>query len=160
MWIYITVASVVVVTAAWFAVVSVSTRLRYTPEQVVFDIDKATDYVADNLPEAIAGRLSYQDVELLIKWELTYLRQRGIASYGSVDSIAEEASQSIDTVFAHEDELVDELYAQAVGKGLEIDAVDIVSVTELVNQYLVMLGAIGGLIDTSKFGELDRKSVV
>ncbi|HJM29400.1 MAG: hypothetical protein QF596_05945 [Acidimicrobiales bacterium] len=157
MWIYITVASVVVVTAAWFAVVSVSTRLRYTPEQVVFDIDKATDYVADNLPEAIAGRLSYQDVELLIKWELTYLRQRGIASYGSVDSIAEEASQSIDTVFAHEDELVDELYAQAVGKGLEIDAVDIVSVTELVNQYLVMLGAIGGLIDTSKFGELETE---
>jgi len=157
MWIYITVASVVVVTAAWFAVVSVSTRLRYTPEQVVFDIDKATDYVADNLPEVIAGRLSYQDVELLIKWELTYLRQRGIASYGSVDSIAEEASQSIDTVFAHEDELVDELYAQAVGKGLEIDAVDIVSVTELVNQYLVMLGAIGGLIDTSKFGELETE---
>ncbi len=157
MWIYITVASVVVVTASWFAVVSVSTRLRYTPEQVVFDIDKATDYVADNLPEAIAGRLSYQDVELLIKWELTYLRQRGIASYGSVDSIAEEASQSIDTVFAHEDELVDELYAQAVGKGLEIDAVDIVSVTELVNQYLVMLGAIGGLIDTSKFGELETE---
>jgi len=155
MWIYISVASVVVIAAAWFAIVSVSSRLRYTPEQVIFDIDKATDYVADNLPEAITGRLSYRDVELLIKWELTYLRQRGIASYGSVDDLAEKASQSVDTVFAHEDELVDQLYAQAKEKNLEIDAVDIVCVTELVNQYLVTIGAIGSPIDRTKFGEIE-----
>jgi hypothetical protein len=155
MWIYISVASVVVITAAWFAIVSVSAKLRYTPEQVVFDIDKATDYVADNLPEAITGRLSYQDVELLIKWELTYFRQRGIATYGSVDFLAEKASQSVETVFAHEDELVDQLYAQATENNLEIDTVDIVCVTELVNQYLVKVGAIGSTVDGTKFGEIE-----
>ncbi len=155
MWIYISVASVVVITAAWFAIVSVSAKLRYTPEQVVFDIDKATDYVADNLPEAITGRLSYQDVELLIKWELTYFRQRGIATYGSVDFLAEKASQSVETVFAHEDELVDQLYAQATENNLEIDTVDIVCVTELVNQYLVKVGAIGSTVDGTTFGEIE-----
>ena len=155
MWIYISVASVVVIAAAWFAIVSVSANLRYTPEQVIFDIDKATDYVADNLPEAITGRLSYQDVELLIKWELTYFRQRGIATYGSVDFLAEEASRSIETVFAHEDELVDQLYAQAIENNLEIEAVDIVCVTELVNQYLVTVGAIGFAVDETKFGEIE-----
>ena len=155
MWIYISVASVVVITAAWFAIVSVSANLRSTPEKVVFDIDKATDFVADNLPEAITGRLFYQDVELLIKWELTYFRQRGIATYGSVDFLAEKASQSVETVFAHEDELVDQLYAQAIENNLEIDAVDIVCVTELVNQYLVKIGAIGSAVDGTKFGEIE-----
>ncbi len=155
MWIYISVASVVVITAAWFAIVSVSANLRHTPEKVVFDIDKATDFVADNLPEAITGKLSYQDVELLIKWELTYFRQRGIATYGSVDFLAEKASQSVETVFAHEDELVDQLYAQATENNLEIDAVDIVCVTELVNQYLVKVGAIGSAVDGTKFGEIE-----
>jgi len=155
MWIYISVASVVVITAAWFAIVSVSANLRHTPEKVIFDIDKATDFVADNLPEAITGKLSYQDVELLIKWELTYFRQRGIATYGSVDFLAEKASQSVETVFAHEDELVDQLYAQATENNLEIEAVDIVCVTELVNQYLVKVGAIGSAVDGTKFGELE-----
>ena len=155
MWIYISVASVVVITAAWFAIVSVSANLRHTPEKVIFDIDKATDFVADNLPEAITGKLSYQDVELLIKWELTYFRQRGIATYGSVDFLAEKASQSVETVFAHEDELVDQLYAQATENNLEIEAVDIVCVTELVNQYLVKVGAIGSAVEGTKFGELE-----
>ena len=155
MWIYISVASVVVITAAWFAIVSVSANLRHTPEKVIFDIDKATDFVADNLPEAITGKLSYQDVELLIKWELTYFRQRGIVTYGSVDFLAEKASQSVETVFAHEDELVDQLYAQATENNLEIEAVDIVCVTELVNQYLVKVGAIGSAVEGTKFGELE-----
>ena len=157
MWIYIAVATVVIVVAAWFVVITVSSKLRYTPEKVVFDIDKATEYVADNLPPAITGKLSYADVELLIKWELTYLRQRGVASYGSIDFLAEKASESIATVFAHEDELVDQLFSQAIKRNLDIDKVDIVCVTELVNQYLVKLGAIGELVDYSKFGELETK---
>ena len=93
MWIYIAVATVVIVVAAWFVVITVSSKLRYTPEKVVFDIDKATEYVADNLPPAITGKLSYADVELLIKWELTYLRQRGVASYGSIDFLAEKPAK-------------------------------------------------------------------
>ena len=157
MWIYIAVATVVIVVAAWFVVITVSSKLRYTPEKVVFDIDKATEYVADNLPPAITGKLSYADVELLIKWELTYLRQRGVSSYGSIDFLAEKASESIATVFAHEDELVDQLFSQAIKRNLDIDTVDIVCVTELVNQYLVKLGAIGELVDYSKFGELETK---
>ena len=157
MWIYIAVATVVIVVAAWFVVITVSSKLRYTPEKVVFDIDKATEYVADNLPPAITGKLSYADVELLIKWELTYLRQRGVASYGSIDFLAEKASESIATVFAHEDELVDQLFSQAIKRNLDIDTVDIVCVTELVNKYLVKLGAIGELVDYSKFGELETK---
>ena len=45
MWPYIVIASIIVLIPSWFAVVMVSARLRNTPEQIVFDIDKATDYV-------------------------------------------------------------------------------------------------------------------
>ena len=71
MWPYIVIASIIVLIPSWFAVVMVSARLRNTPEQIVFDIDKATDYVADNLPEEITRKISYLDVETLIKLELT-----------------------------------------------------------------------------------------
>tara|TARA_B100000029_G_scaffold459310_1_gene489337 strand:+ start:453 stop:929 length:477 start_codon:yes stop_codon:yes gene_type:complete len=157
MWIYIAIAVVIVVSAAWFTIVTVSARLRNTPENIEFDIDRATEYVADNLPDVITGRLSYQDVELLIKWELTYFRQRGIASYGSVDLLAERAAKSIDTVFAHEDELVDLLYSRALRENLDIDAVDIVCVTNLVNEYLRKLGVVGELIQYSPFGEIENE---
>ncbi len=157
MWIYIAIAVVIVITAAWFTIVTVSARLRNTPENIEFDIDRATEYVADNLPDVITGRLSYQDVELLIKWELTYFRQRGIASYGSVDLLAERAAKSIDTVFAHEDELVDLLYSRALRENLDIDAVDIVCVTNLVNEYLRKLGVVGELIQYSPFGEIENE---
>ena len=120
MWVYVIVALLVVLISGWFAIVMVSARLRSTPEQIVFDIDRATDYVADNLPEEITRKITYIDVELLIKWELTYLRQRGIATYGSVDFLAEKASKTIDIVFTHEDELVDQLLKQAQEKNLDL----------------------------------------
>lgn len=155
MWVYIIIASVLVLIPAWLAVVLVSARLRNTPEQIVFDIDKATDYVADNLPEEITRKISYLDVETLIKLELTYLRQRGIASYGSVDFLAEKASKTIDTVLAHEDELVDQLLRRAHEKNLDINALDIVCVTNLVNEYLARLGVVGEEISEFTFGEIE-----
>ena len=156
MWVFVLVASLVVLISGWFAIVMVSARLRSTPEQIVFDIDRATDYVADHLPEEITRKITYVDVELLIKWELTYLRQRGIASYGSVDFLAEKASKTIDTVFAHEDELVDQLLKQAKEKNLDLDALDIVCVTNLVNEYLMKLGVVGDEVADDKFGEIEN----
>jgi hypothetical protein len=155
MWIYIIIASILVLIPAWLAVVLVSARLRNTPEQIVFDIDKATDYVADNLPEEITRKISYLDVETLIKLELIYLRQRGIASYGSVDFLAEKASKTIDTVLAHEDELVDQLLRRAHQKNLDINALDIVCVTNLVNEYLAKLGVVGEEVSEFTFGEIE-----
>ena len=156
MWVYVIVASLVVLISGWFAIVMVSARLRSTPEQIVFDIDRATDYVADHLPEEITRKITYIDVELLIKWELTYLRQRGIASYGIVDFLAEKASKTIDIVFAHEDELVDQLLKQAQEKNLDLDALDIVCVTNLVNEYLMKLGVVGDEAAEDNFGEIEN----
>ena len=143
MWVYLTIAMVTVVAFAWFAVVLVSARLRQTPELTFLDIEAATEFVAENLPEEITMRLSHDDVRLLIRWELTYLRKRGIASYGDVDSVAEAAARNTEAVIADEDELVDELVRRSAKNQMNLQVIDIVCVTDLVNEYMRGIGVIG-----------------
>ncbi len=143
-WVFAAVGAVLVVLVAWFAVTLVTTRLNATPAMAVFDIEEATEYVAENLPDRVAARLSHDDVRLLLRWELTYWRERGVASYGGVDHAAEDAARRGRSVVADEDELVDELLARAREDGLDCDAVDIVCVTDLAADYLAAIGAIGG----------------
>ncbi len=146
-WVFAAVGAVLVVLVAWFAVTLVTTRLNATPAMAVFDIEEATEYVAENLPDRVAARLSHDDVRLLLRWELTYWRERGVASYGGVDHAAEDAARRGRSVVADEDELVDELLARAREDGLDCDAVDIVCVTDLAADYLAAIGAIGGPVD-------------
>ena len=148
-WIFIAVAAVLVVATAWFAVNLVSARLSATPAMAVFDIEEATDYIADNLPDRVAGRLSHDDVRLLLRWELTYFRERGVATFGGVDHAAEDAARRGRAVVAHEDGVLDELLARAHEEGLDVDAVDVVCVTDLPSDYLVAIGAVGEAVDVS-----------
>ena len=85
-------------------------------------------------------RLSHDDVRLLIRWELTYLRKRGIASYGDVDHVAETAARNTDVVIADEDELVDELVHRSAKNQMNLQVIDIICVTDLVNEYMRGIG--------------------
>lgn len=148
-WVFVVVAAGLVAAIAWFAVNLVTARLGATPAMAVFDIEEATAYIADHLPDRVAGRLSHDDVRLLLRWEITYLRERGVASFGGVDHAAENAMRENRVVIADEDAVVDELLERARDEGLDIDAVDIVCVTDLTNDYLVAIGAIGAPVDTT-----------
>ncbi len=147
LWVFVAIGALVVALIAWVAVTLVTTRLNATPSMAVFDIEEATTYVSEHLPDRVAGRLSHDDVRLLLRWQVTYLRERGVASYGGVDHAAEDAASRGRSVVADEDELVDELLARAREDGLDCDAVDIVCVTDLTADYLVAIGAIGGPVD-------------
>jgi hypothetical protein len=147
MWVLLAVAAVLVVVIAWFSIAMVSARLDATPSMAIFDIEAATIYVADNLPSAVSAKLSHDDVRLLLRYEVTYLRERGVASFGNVDELAEFAASRNRPVVADEDELVDELLGRAGAEGLDIDAVDVVCVTDLVADYLVSIGAVGEAVD-------------
>ena len=151
-WVFVGVASVLVLVTAWFAVTLVTTKLNNTPARAVFDIEEATDYIAEHLPDRVAGRLSHDDVRLLLRWELTYFRERGVATFGGVDHAAERAARRNEAVVADEDSVVDELLARARDEGLDIDAVDVVCVTDLASDYLIASGAVGDQVYVS--GEL------
>ena len=66
MWVYISIASVTVITLAWFFVVMVSARLRQTPAQTVLDIEEAVEFIADNLPKEVSMRVTHDEVRLLL----------------------------------------------------------------------------------------------
>ena len=146
MWVYISIASVTVITLAWFFVVMVSARLRQTPAQTMLDIEEAVEFIADNLPKEISMRVTHDEVRLLLRWQITYFRKRGVASYGSIDTEAEAAELRNKTVIAHKHDLVDEYIRLSKKSGLELDAVDIVCVVDLGIQFLRNIGAIGNQI--------------
>ena len=164
-WVFIVVGAALIVFIAWFAITLVTTRLNATPTLAVFDIEEATTFIAENLPQRVQNHLSHDDVRLLLRWELTYFRERGVASFGGVDHAAERAAQQGRSVVADEDDIVDELVTRAREAGLDVDAVDVVCVTDLANDYLVAIGAVGIEVDldaqtplegSDAVGELDR----
>ena len=146
MWVYVSIATVTVVTLAWFSIVLVSARLRQTPAQTILDIEKAVEFIDENLPEESAMRVTHDEVRLLLRWQITYFRKRGIASYGDIDMEAEAAASRNKTVVAHEDDLVDELVRRSQESNLGLEVIDIVCVTDLSNQYMKGIGAIGDQI--------------
>ena len=163
-WVFIVIGAALVLFIAWFAVSLVTARLNATPALAVFDIEEATNYIADNLPQRVQNHLSHDDVRLLLRWEITYFRERGVASFGGVDHAAERAAKQGESVVADEDDIVDELVSRAREEGLDVDAVDVVCVTDLTNDYLVAIGAVGMEVDmdavaplepTEMAGELD-----
>lgn len=143
-------AAVMVVAIAFVAVGQETVNLADSPRRAFFDIDEATNFVADRLPEPVAARLSYADVELLVRWHLTYFRERGIASFGGIDHAAQEAAQAGVVVVADEDEAVDELLARAQASIDDCTAEDVVCVTDLTNAYLVEIGAVGRPVEAEE----------
>lgn len=159
-WIFIAVGAFLILLVAWFAITLVTTKLNATPSRATFDIEEATDYIAENLPDRVAAHLSHDDVRVLLRWEVTYFRERGIASFGGIDHAAERAARRAQSVIADEESIVDELLARAGEEGLDCDAVDIVCVTDLTTDYLVAIGAIAEAVDMTAIepgamGELD-----
>ncbi len=149
MWVLFVVVAVLTVGVAWFAVTLVTAKLNATPAMAIFDIEEATEYVAENLPTRVASHLSHDDVRLLLRWEITYFRERGVASFGGVDHAAQQAARKAQSVVADEDAIVDDLLSRARDEGLECDAVDIVCVTDLTSDYLVAIGAVGQAVDVA-----------
>ena len=128
---------------AWFSIVLVSARLRQTPTQTMLDLEKAVEYVAENLPEEITMRVTHDEVRLLLRWQITYFRKKGVASYGDIDIEAEMAALRNNVIVTHEDDLVDELIRRSEHSKLDIEVVDIVCITDLANKYMKEIGAIG-----------------
>jgi hypothetical protein len=148
-WVFIAAGTVAVLAIAWFAVSMVTARLAATPSVAVFDIEEATARLADQLPDRVTSRLSHDDVRVLLRWQLTYFRERGVASYGGVDRAAERAARMNRAVVADEDDMVDEMLRRCRNEGIDADEVDIVCVVDSTVDYLVAIGAIGAPVDLS-----------
>jgi hypothetical protein len=146
----IAVAVVAVVAIALGAVGSVSRELSNTPAPVVLDLIHEVDWIADQLPDEVAARLSEDELKQVLYWHLEYVGYQGatedpdlVADFSEVGVELPE----VDIAVARLDDATDYVIERALGTGDEIGSVDAVVVLDLHVQYLELLGALGPEVD-------------
>jgi hypothetical protein len=77
---YVVLAVAVVFFIAAILVGREARRLDAEPPRAVFDLDEATEWVANHLPFEVSAVLSYTDVRRILEWNLEFLRTRGMAT--------------------------------------------------------------------------------
>ena len=77
---YVVLAVAVVFFIAAVLIGREARRLDAEPARAVFDIDEATEWVANHLPFEVSAVLSYADVRQIIEWNLEFLRARGMTT--------------------------------------------------------------------------------
>jgi hypothetical protein len=75
---YIVIAVAVVFGIAAVLVGREARRLDASPPRAVFDIDEATEWVANHLPFEVSAVLTYADVRQILEWNLEFLRSKGM----------------------------------------------------------------------------------
>ena len=120
-------------------------RLDAVAPRVVYQIEQAVRFVADRLPEGTQARLTFDEVENLLREHLNWMAATGLQPEKPVDQV-----QNIsEPVVVDEDTLTAHLLARASGRGIEIiDDVDIVHVVEAHLAYFAAIGAVGPHADS------------
>ncbi len=122
---FVVLTAVAVVAVAVLALRRADAFLGGREPSVLFEVDEAIEFVATSLPQDIAARLSYEDVEALLGWHLVHLAGRE----GEID-IADEL-------------VVADLTARAEAEGRGIGADDVRAVLAAEGEYLAAIGALG-----------------
>jgi hypothetical protein len=146
-WIFVVVAAVVVFAIAAAAVGTEAFRLGHRPPPTIFDLDEAVAYVADHLPTDAQGRLSYDEVRVLVLAELEHLRAQGILGLAGEDPLI---SQSVaisgngeKPVVVADDDAVAVVLGRAEEEGIEVDDHDVYLVVSTLHAHLAEIGAVG-----------------
>ena len=122
----------IVITAAIVFVIAAvligreTSRLSTSAPRPVYDIDEAVVWIADRLPEDIAGQLSHADVRQIIHWSMNHLRVL-----------------ALDDRTAEEEETFGYVVDQAAEAGKEWTATEIKAVLDGQAEYLTVIGAAG-----------------
>jgi hypothetical protein len=130
----------VVALAVVFAIAAVvvgreARRLDAQPPRATFDLDEATEWVANHVPFEVSAVLSYDDVRRILEWNLDFLRARGLSSDGA--AIAE------DEVVVERPEIISAILVRAGDLGLAYDEDQVEAVLDAQFGYFDAIGAIG-----------------
>jgi hypothetical protein len=121
---FVAVAAVLVVAIAWYALRRADAALAGREPWVLFEVDEAVEFVASALPDDVSARLSYEDVEALLGWQLVHLAGR----QGEVDIAG--------------DEVVADLVRRSRAEDRDIDESDVRAVLDAEAAYLAAVGAL------------------
>lgn len=140
LWLFIVGSAICVFLIAALTIGREARRLDAVAPRAVYEIEQATAYVAEKLPEATQSRLTYDELSKLLFMHLNWLHSKGLLPEGVVDR-----RQDIDEeVVISEETLVGYLLGEADRAGVVIlDDVDVVVVTDVHLQYFAAIGAVG-----------------
>ena len=130
--VFFVIALVVIVAIALVAVGGVTARLARTAQPAVFDLEEAVGYIADVLPEDVAGRLTHDDVRWILRADVDLLEE------ASDDDVPDAPIEVVD-----EDHAVARILHRADREDRDLLDEDVVAVLDARTGYLEQIGAIG-----------------
>lgn len=129
-WLFVVLATVIVFVIAAVVVGRETGRLAAEPPRPVFDLEEAVAWVADRLPERLAGRLSYDELRSLLRWGVEHLSTTGE-----------------DEIVVADAETHGYVLERAADAGIEIGHDDLQVVLDREVAYLEAIGAAGPQAD-------------
>lgn len=137
MWVWVVLAAVGCFVIAAVTVGGVTGSLARRPRRSVYDLEEATEFVAERLPDELTAQLSYDDVEAVLTAHCEYLERKGVASARTADDIGSGL------VVVPDDEPVAWILGRLDDAGLDISDEQVVAVLEVETRYYRAIGAIG-----------------
>ena len=115
-------------------------RLDGVAPRAVYELEQATQFVADNLPSETQARLTFAELRKLLVFHMRWLHDKGLQPAGVVD----RRQDIVDEVVIDEQTLTAYLLDAAEKNNIEIlDDVDAVYVVKAHLKYFDAIGAIG-----------------
>ena len=132
---------VVIILAVVFLIAAVvigreARRLDAVPPRAVFDIDEATEWVGNHLPDEVSAVLSFDDVRQILEWNLEFLRAKGM-------SAGDEPPSPEAAVVVGPEEVADYVLDRARAADSPLSEDQVTAVLDAQFGYFDAIGAIG-----------------
>ena len=115
-------------------------RLDSVAPRAVYELEQATQFVADRLPSDTQSRLTYAELRKLLVFHMRWLHDNGLQPSGVVD----RRQDIVDEVVIDEQTLAAFLLGAAEKNRIEIlEDVDVVHVVKAHLEYFDAIGAVG-----------------
>lgn len=136
----IVVAATLVFVIAAVVVGREARRLDSVAPRVNYEIEQATQFVADRLPSNSQARLTYPELRKLLVFHMRWLHENGLQPAGLLDL----RQDIVNEVIIDEQTLTAYLLDAAEKNNIEIlDDVDVVHVVKAHLEYFDAIGAVG-----------------
>jgi hypothetical protein len=115
-------------------------RLDSVAPRAIYELEQATQFVADRLPSDAQARLTYAELRKLLVFHMRWLHDRGLQPEGVID----RRQDIVDEVVIDEQTVAAYLLGAAEQNRIEIlEDVDVVHVVQAHLEYFSAIGAIG-----------------
>ena len=134
------IAAVLVFAIAAVTIGREARRLDSVAPRATYELEQATQFVADRLPSDAQARLTYAELRKLLVFHMRWLHDRGLQP----ESVVDRRQDIVDEVVIDEQTVAAYLLGAAEQNRIEIlEDVDVVHVVQAHLEYFNAIGAIG-----------------